>query len=121
MTPITIPTAGMSLGCVGLPSVIARPAARMTVARIQEEVARYYGMPLHEMASRRRMMPFARHRQVAMFLARELTEQSFPMIGRAFGRRDHTTVLHACRAIEAQAFDDQMLRDDLAYLKARLA
>ncbi len=120
MMPITIPTAGLSLGCVGLPTCIARPATRLSIARIQDEVARFYGMPLSEMTSRRRQMPYARHRQVAMFLAREMTDQSLPMIGRAFGGRDHTTVMHACRTVEAQVFDDQMLREDVRYIKARL-
>lgn len=121
MMPVTIPTAGMTLGCLSLPMIAARPVARLTIARIQEEAARFYGMPLREMTSRRRQMPYARYRQVAMFLACELTEQSLPMIGRAFGGRDHTTVLHARKVIEALLFDDALIRDDVRYLKARLA
>lgn len=121
MMPITIPTTGMSLGLARLPAFNAQPIARMTIARIQEEVARFYGMPLAEMTSRRRMMPYARHRQVAMFLAREMTKQSLPMIGRAFGNRDHTTVISGCRKIEELLFDDDMLRDDIRYIRNRLA
>ena len=120
MNLITIPNAGMSLGCAGPLDATARPVPRLTVARIQEEVARYYTMPLREMTAHRRSQPHARYRQTAMFLARELTGQSLPNIGKLFGGRDHTTVMHAIRTIEALLFDDTMLAQDIADIKARL-
>lgn len=121
MTAITIPTTGMSLGCAGLPAIVARPANRLTIARIQEEVARYFSIPLSEMTSARRSRDVARPRQIAMFLARELTPKSLPDIGRRFGGRDHTTVMHAIRVVEALLFDDHEIGEATDYLRSRLA
>jgi hypothetical protein len=70
------------------------------VAHIQKVVAHYFGVPVREMTSARRSREVARPRQVAMYLARELTPFSLPMIGKLFGNRDHTTVIHALRVVE---------------------
>jgi hypothetical protein len=70
------------------------------VTRIQQVVANYYSIPMCEMVSARRPRAVARPRQIAMYLARELTPMSLPEIGRRFGGRDHTTVMHAIRVIE---------------------
>ena len=97
------------------------PPVRPTVAAIQEEVARYYMLPTIEMRSQRRARRVARPRQIAMYLCRELTEHSLPNIGRLFGGRDHSTVMHAIRKIEDIAISDGAIERDLVQLKARLA
>lgn len=70
------------------------------VATIQKLVAGHFNIPLKEMTSKRRAREVVRPRQVAMYLSKQLTRQSLPEIGRRFGGRDHTTVLHAVRQIE---------------------
>jgi chromosomal replication initiator protein len=89
-------------GCAYLgtiqPKAIIRP--KLTVARIQESVSFYYGLPVSEMTSQRRSRSVARPRQLAMYLAKELTCKSLPNIGRLFGNRDHSTVIHAIKQIE---------------------
>lgn len=72
-----------------------------SIAEIQHAVCERFGVRLIEMSSARRARSVVRPRQIAMYLARELTLRSLPTIGRFFGNRDHTTVMHACRTIEA--------------------
>ena len=74
-------------------------AQAITIPNIQKTVADYYQLRLPDLLSKRRSRSLARPRQMAMSLAKELTEHSLPEIGEAFGGRDHTTVLHACRTI----------------------
>lgn len=73
---------------------------RPRVAEIQYAVAGRFRIKMSDMVSRRRARCVARPRQVAMYLSRQLTSLSLPQIGRHFGDRDHTTVMHACRVIE---------------------
>lgn len=87
---------------------------------IQEAVAEFYGFSINDLRSIRRDFPLVRVRQVAMYLAKTLTEKSMPEIGRRFGGRDHTTVLHAVRKIEALVLVDRELADEIAELKSRL-
>ncbi len=75
-------------------------------------VAEYFQLRVADLLSKRRSRSVARPRQVAMFLAKELTEHSLPEIGDAFGGRDHTTVLHACRTIRTMRETDGKLRQD---------
>lgn len=86
-----------------------------TIAEIQARVARRFNMAPIEMLSERRSMAVAHPRQVAMYLARELTTRSLPIIGRHFGGRDHTTVIHAIKAVEQRRLDrpelDRTIRD----------
>lgn len=70
------------------------------ISEIQAAVAKYFDIPVKEMTSARRARHIARPRQVAMYLARELTPRSLPEIGRRFGWRDHTTVIHAIKQVE---------------------
>ena len=79
---------------------------------IQKTVADYYKIKVGEMFSKKRSRTVARPRQMAMALAKELTSLSLPDIGEAFGGRDHTTVLHACRKInELRKEDSEISRD----------
>jgi len=88
----------------------------ITMENIQKSVAEYYKLRVADMLSRRRTRTIARPRQMAMALSKELTEHSLPEIGEAFGGRDHTTVLHACRTIEKLCETDGRLREDRAKL-----
>jgi chromosomal replication initiator protein len=73
---------------------------RVMIADIQASVARHFSISIGEMCSDRRSVSVARPRQIAMYLAKRLTTRSLPEIGRKFGNRDHSTVIHAVRRIE---------------------
>jgi chromosomal replication initiator protein len=75
-------------------------------------VADYFKIKISDLLSKRRDRSVARPRQVAMALCKELTDHSLPEIGDAFGGRDHTTVLHACRKIKELSDTDLAIRDD---------
>ncbi len=89
---------------------------QISIDNIQKTVADYYKIKVSEMFSKKRVRSLARPRQVAMALAKELTSMSLPEIGEAFGGRDHTTVLHACRKIQELVDADQTLARDHALL-----
>jgi len=93
----------------------------ITVENIQKAVSRHYGLNMADMKSTDRSHLIARPRQVAMALSREMTFLSLPKIGRLFGHRDHTTVLHAIRCVEARQAGDETLVDDLKIIKTKLA
>jgi chromosomal replication initiator protein len=82
-----------------LRDLLAVQNRQVSIENIQKTVADYYKIKVSEMYSKKRSRNVARPRQVAMALAKELTQMSLPDIGEAFGGRDHTTVLHACRKI----------------------
>jgi chromosomal replication initiator protein len=85
---------------------------QVSIENIQKTVADYFKIKVSEMYSKKRFRSVARPRQVAMALAKELTQQSLPEIGEAFGGRDHTTVLHACRkTVELRESDQEFARD----------
>jgi chromosomal replication initiator protein len=84
----------------------------ITIENIQKTVCEYYKIRMAELLSKRRPRSIARPRQMAMALAKELTQHSLPEIGDAFGGRDHTTVLHACRKIDELCETDGRLRED---------
>jgi len=92
----------------------------ITIENIQKNVAEYYKLRVSDLLSRRRTRTIARPRQMAMALSKELTEHSLPEIGDAFGGRDHTTVLHACRRIEDLCETDGRIREDKAKLVRQL-
>ncbi len=88
----------------------------ITIENIQKTVAEYSQIRLSDLLSKRRSRSVARPRQLAMALARELTNQSLPEIGEAFGGRDHTTVMHACRKINELKESDNKTAEDYANL-----
>lgn len=104
-----------------LRDVLAVHDRLITIENIQKVVADYYQLRVTDLLSRRRNRSIARPRQMAMFLAKELTEHSLPEIGNAFGGRDHTTVLHACRKIESLCESDGRLREERARLTRELS
>jgi len=91
------------------------------IAEIQARVAQFYGLDRREMTSDRRSREVARPRQVAMYLAKQLTKQPLTEIGRRFGGRDHTTVIHAIRRIEQLRVDDREIERAISYLDAELS
>lgn len=93
----------------------------VTIENIQKTVAEYYKIKLSELTSNRRNRSLARPRQLAMALAKELTNHSLPEIGKAFGGRDHTTVLHACRKIKELLASDPSLEEDYMNLLRTLS
>lgn len=99
-----------------LKDIIGAHNRQITLDLIQKTVADYYKIKVADMFSQRRTRAIARPRQVAMWLARDLTPHSLPEIGDAFGGRDHTTVLHACRTIVDLRSKDSHLNNDVLVL-----
>jgi chromosomal replication initiator protein len=93
---------------------------RVTIDEIQKRVAEHYNIRLSDMHSARRARAVARPRQVAMWLCKQLTPRSLPEIGRKFGGRDHTTVMHAVRKIEELRSTDRVLAEDIELLRRML-
>ncbi len=90
---------------------------RITIEEIKRRVADYYHLRMTDLVSARRARAVARPRQVAMFLCKALTSKSLPEIGRGFGGRDHTTVIHAVRKIEELRATDSQLNEDVENLR----
>jgi chromosomal replication initiator protein len=95
-----------------LKDLLAVQNRQISIENIQKTVADYFKIKVADMYSKKRTRVLARPRQMAMYLARELTNLSYPEIGLSFGGRDHTTVLHACSKIEELKASDQTLRKD---------
>ena len=103
----------------------SRPGARRRARRIKVEdilriVSRHFAVPKAEILSDRRHRSVVRPRQIGMYLAKQLTSRSLPEIGRRFGNRDHTTVLHAIRKIDKELGDNPRLKDEIEELKRQL-
>ena len=103
---------------VGLRSV---PGAKTSIEDIQRKTAEFYKLDVRDFHSPQRARRVARPRQVAMYLSRKLTTRSLPEIGRRFGGRDHTTVLHACRRIEALCGEDPLFKQEVDFLSQMLS
>ena len=99
-----------------LRDLLALQEKLVTIDNIQKTVAEYYKIKLADLLSKRRSRSVARPRQLAMALAKELTNHSLPEIGDAFGGRDHTTVLHACRKIEQLKEESHDIKEDYSNL-----
>ncbi len=98
----------------------AREPRRVKIEDIQKLVASHYSVSRADILSSRRTATVVKPRQVAMYLSKALTLRSLPEIGRRFGGRDHTTVLHAVRKIEGLSAADATLREELELLKRML-
>ncbi|UNH38917.1 chromosomal replication initiator protein DnaA [Moellerella wisconsensis] len=99
-----------------LRDLLALQEKLVTIDNIQKTVAEYYKIKVADLLSKRRSRSVARPRQMAMALAKELTNHSLPEIGDAFGGRDHTTVLHACRKIEQLREESHDIKEDFSNL-----
>jgi len=109
--PITL-----ELAREALKDLLALQEKLVTIENIQKTVGQYYKLRVAELTSKRRTRSIARPRQIAMALAKELTNHSLPEIGDAFGGRDHTTVLYACRKIKELCSQNLAIKDDYAIL-----
>ncbi|WP_295163979.1 chromosomal replication initiator protein DnaA [uncultured Buchnera sp.] len=99
-----------------LQDILALQEKLVTIDNIQKTVAEYYKIKVSDLLSRRRSRSVARPRQMAMAMAKELTNHSLPEIGDAFSGRDHTTVLHACRKIEQLREESSDIKEDFSNL-----
>ena len=99
-----------------LKDLLALQDKTITLQNIQKTVAEYYKIRLADILSKRRNRSIARPRQIAMALSKELTTHSLPEIGDAFGGRDHTTVIHACKKISELKITDARVQEDYSNL-----
>ena len=104
-----------------LADLLRASSRQISVDSIQKQVAAHYGIRVSEMFSARRARNIARPRQVAMYLTKNLTSLSYPEIGRQFGGRDHTTVMHAVKTIETLTISDSRLGEDVDLLRSLLS
>ncbi|MEC7558467.1 MAG: chromosomal replication initiator protein DnaA [Pseudomonadota bacterium] len=104
-----------------LSDLLRASSRQITIDEIQKRVAAHYDVRIAEMFSARRARNIARPRQVAMYLAKMLTAFSYPEIGRQFGGRDHTTVMHAVRTIEGLIASDKGIAEDVQLLRSLLS
>ena len=111
-TPISVETAQ-----IVLQDLLKSNNKKITIEEIQKKVAEHYNIRLTDMHSPRRSRSVARPRQVAMYLAKSITSRSLPEIGRKFGGRDHTTVMHAVKKVEELKQGDNNFHDDIELLK----
>lgn len=113
--PITIDFAQDTLR-----NFLTQTAAQLTVEAVQREVAAYFGVKVTDLKSSSRQSSVTKPRQVAMYLARKLCKASFPELGLKFGGKDHTTVLSACRKVEALLDSDPQLRGMVSEIERHL-
>ena len=104
-----------------LQDLISLQNSMVSIENIQKTVANYYKIRMADLLSAKRNRSLARPRQLAMSLAKELTNHSLPEIGDAFGGRDHTTVLHACKKISEVCLTDNKIKEDLINLRRALS
>ncbi|MGC9418899.1 MAG: chromosomal replication initiator protein DnaA [Rhodovulum sp.] len=103
-----------------LADILRATDRKVTIEEIQRKVSEHYNMRLADMVGPKRHRTIARPRQIAMWLSKQLTQRSLPEIGRRFGGRDHTTVMHAVRRIEELRGSDPQIAEDLELLRRML-
>jgi chromosomal replication initiator protein len=103
-----------------LSDILRASDRKVTIEEIQRKVSEHYNIRLSDMIGPKRLRIIARPRQIAMYLAKQLTPRSLPEIGRRFGGRDHTTIMHGVRRIEELMATDSQLSDDLQLLRRLL-
>ena len=103
-----------------LADVLRASERKITVEENQRKVSEHYNIRLSDMIGPKRLRTYARPRQIAMFLSKQLTSRSLPEIGRRFGGRDHTTVMHGVRRIEELRTQDGQIAEDLEMLRRAL-
>ncbi|MCF6273490.1 MAG: chromosomal replication initiator protein DnaA [Rhodobacteraceae bacterium] len=103
-----------------LADLLRQSDRKVTIEEIQRKVAEHYNLRISDLLSPRRARAVARPRQVAMFLSKSLTSKSLPEIGRKFGGRDHTTVIHAVKRVEEMRQTDSQIADDVEILRRTL-
>ena len=96
------------------------PIQRITIDEIVQKVAKYYGVYVRQLQGTKRLKSITLPRHVSMYMSRELTDHSLPEIGEAFGGKDHTTILHACRKIKKLIESDNKLKEDIKNIQKML-
>ena len=104
-----------------LSDLIRASSRRVTIDDIQKQVSKHFSIRTSDMFSARRARSIARPRQIAMYLAKNLTTSSYPEIGRKFGGRDHTTIMHAVKKVEELLINDSEMCDDVELLRSLLS
>ncbi len=103
-----------------LADILRASDRKVTIEEIQRKVGEHYNIRLSDLIGPKRVRTIARPRQVAMYLSKHLTSRSLPEIGRRFGGRDHTTVMHGVRRIEELKTQDGQIAEDLELLRRAL-
>lgn len=103
-----------------LADILRASDRKITVEEIQRKVADYYNIRLSDLVGSKRLRAFARPRQIAMYLSKRMTSRSLPDIGRRFGGKDHTTVMHGVKRIEELQMTDSQIADDIEMLRRAL-
>jgi chromosomal replication initiator protein len=103
-----------------LSDILRASERKITVEEIQRKVSEHYNIRLSDMIGPKRVRSYARPRQVAMYLSKNMTSRSLPEIGRRFGGRDHTTVMHGVKRIEELKVQDGQIAEDLELLRRAL-
>lgn len=101
-----------------LKDMISSSEMKISINGIKKTVSKYYGISIKDMDSAKRNRNISFPRQIAMYLSKELTDNSLPKIGEAFGGRDHTTVLHAHKKIAGEMTENESLKNDIIDIKA---
>lgn len=114
------PTRKLDLVYVASQCVEPGPVPRITIASIRERVEEFYGIEPGAFKTPARKKKIAHARQVAMYLSKQLTPKSLPDIGRRFGDRDHTTILHGIRAVKKRMETDGKLANEVNFLRGVL-
>ena len=105
---------------LALRDIFKASSVPVTIEAIQQTVAQHYGFKVAELSSKSRKAKLVRARQVAIYLARELTKKSLPELGELFGGRDHATVIYACKKIASERNTDEELKYDLHLLEQKI-
>ena len=103
-----------------LADVLRASERKITIEEIQRKVSEHYNIRLSDMIGPKRLRTYARPRQIAMYLSKNLTSRSLPEIGRRFGGRDHTTVMHGVKRIEELKNQDGQVAEDVEILRRAL-
>ncbi|MDG1801451.1 MAG: helix-turn-helix domain-containing protein, partial [Paracoccaceae bacterium] len=103
-----------------LSDILRASDRKITVEEIQRKVSEHYNIRLSDMIGPKRVRTYARPRQIAMWLCKQMTSRSLPEIGRRFGGRDHTTVMHGVKRVEELKTIDSQISDDLEMLRRAL-
>lgn len=103
-----------------LADILRASERKITVEEIQRKVSEHYNIRLSDMIGPKRLRSYARPRQIAMYLAKQMTSRSLPEIGRRFGGRDHTTVMHGVKRVEELKVQDGQIAEDLEMLRRAL-
>ncbi|RME48016.1 MAG: chromosomal replication initiator protein DnaA, partial [Deltaproteobacteria bacterium] len=103
-----------------LKNIVMKEEEQVTIEEIQRTVAEFYNLRVSQLRSNNRQKDIVHARQVAMYLARIVTNESYPHIGAHFNKKDHTTVIHACRQIKQKMKNDESLRYIVDMLRKQL-